>query len=42
MRDEWAVSRGRAVAADKEGLHMSEAERAAFARWMTELRPNFA
>jgi hypothetical protein len=25
----------------KEGLHMTEAERAAFARWMAELRPNF-
>src|SRR5882757_3816213 len=42
MRDEWAVEPEDVLwRRTKEGLHMTEAERAAFARWMAELRPNF-
>jgi glycerol-3-phosphate dehydrogenase len=52
MRDEWAVEAEDVLwRRTKEGLHMTEAERAAFARWMVELgmaelgmaelRPNF-
>src|SRR5229473_6810620 len=42
MRDEWAVEPEDVLwRRTKEGLHMTEAQRAAFARWMAELRPNF-
>ncbi len=42
MSDEWAAEPDDVLwRRTKEGLHMSEAERAAFARWMAELRPNF-
>jgi glycerol-3-phosphate dehydrogenase len=42
MRDEWAVEPDDILwRRTKEGLHMSEAERAAFGQWMAELRPNF-
>jgi glycerol-3-phosphate dehydrogenase len=42
MREEWAVDAEDVLwRRTKEGLHMSEAERAALARWMAELRPNF-
>ena len=42
MRDEWAVEPDDVLwRRTKEGLHMTAAERAAFARWMIELRPNF-
>ena len=41
MRDEWAVEPDDVLwRRTKEGLHMSEAERAAFGQWMAELRPN--
>src|SRR5216683_1230581 len=43
MRDEWAAEPDDVLwRRTKEGLHMTEAQRAAFARWMAELRPNFA
>jgi hypothetical protein len=42
MREEWAVEPEDVLwRRTKEGLHMSAAQRAAFAGWMTELRPNF-
>jgi glycerol-3-phosphate dehydrogenase len=42
IRDEWAVEPDDVLwRRTKEGLHMSAAERAAFARWMADLRPNF-
>ncbi|CAN5888391.1 glycerol-3-phosphate dehydrogenase [soil metagenome] len=42
MRDEWAVEADDVLwRRTKEGLHMTEAERAAFALWMAEQRPNF-
>jgi len=42
MREEWAVEPDDVLwRRTKEGLHMSEAQRAAFGRWMAELRPNF-
>lgn len=42
MRDEWAVDPEDVLwRRTKEGLHMTEAQRAEFARWMAELRPNF-
>jgi glycerol-3-phosphate dehydrogenase len=42
MRDEWAVEPDDVLwRRTKEGLHMSEAERAAFGQWMAQLRPNF-
>ncbi len=42
IRDEWAVEAEDVLwRRTKEGLHMTAAERAAFARWMAELRPNF-
>jgi glycerol-3-phosphate dehydrogenase len=42
IRDEWAVEAEDVLwRRTKEGLHMTEAERAAFARWMAEQRPNF-
>jgi glycerol-3-phosphate dehydrogenase len=42
MRDEWAVEPDDVLwRRTKEGLHMSAAERAAFAQWMAGLRPNF-
>jgi glycerol-3-phosphate dehydrogenase len=42
MRDEWAVEPEDVLwRRTKEGLHMTAAERTAFARWMVELRPNF-
>jgi len=43
IREEWAVEPDDVLwRRTKEGLHMSEAERAAFGQWMAELRPNFA
>jgi len=43
MRDEWAVEPDDVLwRRTKEGLHMTAAERTAFARWMAELRPNVA
>jgi glycerol-3-phosphate dehydrogenase len=42
MAEEWAVEPDDVLwRRTKEGLHMSEAERAAFGQWMAELRPNF-
>ena len=42
IREEWAVEPDDVLwRRTKEGLHMSEAQRAAFGRWMAELRPNF-
>ena len=42
IRDEWAVEAEDILwRRTKEGLHMTEAERDAFARWMAEQRPNF-
>jgi glycerol-3-phosphate dehydrogenase len=42
IRDEWAVEVEDVLwRRTKEGLHMTEAERDAFARWMAEQRPNF-
>ena len=42
MRDEWAVEPDDVLwRRTKEGLHMTADERAAFAAWMAELRPNF-
>jgi glycerol-3-phosphate dehydrogenase len=42
MREEWAVEPDDVLwRRTKEGLHMSEAQRAAFAAWMAEMRPNF-
>ena len=42
VRDEWAVEAEDVLwRRTKEGLHMTEAERERFARWMAELRPNF-
>ena len=42
VRDEWAVEAEDVLwRRTKEGLHMTEAQRAQFARWMAELRPNF-
>ena len=42
MREEWAVESDDVLwRRTKEGLHMSEAERAAFSAWMAEMRPNF-
>ena len=41
MRDEWAFEANDVLwRRTKEGLHMTAAEREAFARWMAELRPN--
>ena len=41
MRDEWAVEAEDVLwRRTKEGLHMTEAERERFARWLAELRPN--
>ena len=42
IRDEWAVEAEDILwRRTKEGLHMTEAERDAFARWMADQRPNF-
>ena len=42
VRDEWAVEADDVLwRRTKEGLHMTAAERDAFARWMAEQRPNF-
>jgi glycerol-3-phosphate dehydrogenase len=42
MRDEWAFEANDVLwRRTKEGLHMTAAEREAFARWMAEPRPNF-
>jgi glycerol-3-phosphate dehydrogenase len=42
MRDEWAVEAEDVLwRRSKEGLHMTEAERVEFARWLSEQRPNF-
>ena len=42
IRDEWAVDAEDILwRRTKEGLHMTAAERDAFARWMIEQRPNF-
>jgi glycerol-3-phosphate dehydrogenase len=42
MQEEWAVEPDDVLwRRTKEGLHMTEAERAAFGLWMAELRPNF-
>ncbi|MBI3197766.1 MAG: glycerol-3-phosphate dehydrogenase [Rhodospirillales bacterium] len=42
IRDEWAVDPEDVLwRRTKEGLHMTAAERDAFARWMIEQRPNF-
>jgi glycerol-3-phosphate dehydrogenase len=41
MRDEWAVEPDDVLwRRTKEGLHMTAAERDAFAHWMQDLRPN--
>jgi len=41
VRDEWAVEAEDVLwRRTKEGLHMTQAEREAFARWLAELRPN--
>jgi glycerol-3-phosphate dehydrogenase len=41
MREEWAVKPDDVLwRRTKEGLHMSPAERAVFAQWMQDLRPN--
>ena len=43
VRDEWAVEAEDVLwRRTKEGLHMTEAERERFARWLAELRPNSA
>jgi glycerol-3-phosphate dehydrogenase len=43
VRDEWAVEAEDVLwRRTKEGLHMTLAEREAFARWLAELRPNSA
>ena len=43
VRDEWAVEAEDVLwRRTKEGLHMTEAERQRFARWLAELRPNSA
>jgi glycerol-3-phosphate dehydrogenase len=43
VRDEWAVDAEDVLwRRTKEGLHMTQAEREAFARWLAELRPNSA
>ena len=42
VRDEWAVEAEDVLwRRTKEGLHMTEAQRTEFARWMDEQRPNF-
>jgi glycerol-3-phosphate dehydrogenase len=42
VRDEWAVEAEDVLwRRTKEGLHMTQAERERFARWLAELRPNF-
>jgi len=42
MREEWAHEADDVLwRRTKEGLHMTERQRADFARWMAELRPNF-
>ena len=42
IRDEWAVEPDDILwRRTKEGLHMIQSERDAFARWMVEQRPNF-
>ena len=42
IRDEWAVDADDILwRRTKEGLHMSQAERDAFALWLAEQRPNF-
>ena len=42
VHDEWAVDPDDVLwRRTKEGLHMTVAQRAEFARWMAELRPNF-
>lgn len=42
VRDEWAVDAEDVLwRRTKEGLHMTEGQRDAFARWMQEQRPNF-
>jgi glycerol-3-phosphate dehydrogenase len=42
ISDEWAVEAEDVLwRRTKEGLHMTEAQRADLARWMAELRPNF-
>jgi glycerol-3-phosphate dehydrogenase len=41
MRDEWAVEPDDVLwRRTKEGLHMTSAQRAAFAEWMKSQRPN--
>ena len=43
VRDEWAVEAEDVLwRRTKEGLHMTQAEREQFARWLAELRPNSA
>jgi glycerol-3-phosphate dehydrogenase len=43
VRDEWAVEAEDVLwRRTKEGLHMTQAERERFARWLAELRPNSA
>jgi glycerol-3-phosphate dehydrogenase len=42
IRDEWAVEPDDVLwRRTKEGLHMSPTQRASFAEWMAEMRPNF-
>jgi glycerol-3-phosphate dehydrogenase len=42
IRDEWAIEPEDVLwRRTKEGLHMTAAERDAFARWMVDQRPNF-
>ena len=42
IRDEWAVEAEDVLwRRTKEGLHMTSAERDAFARWIADQRPNF-
>ena len=42
IADEWAVEADDVLwRRTKEGLHMTESQRLAFARWLAELRPNF-
>jgi glycerol-3-phosphate dehydrogenase len=43
VRDEWAVDAEDVLwRRTKEGLHMTQAERERFARWLADLRPNSA
>jgi glycerol-3-phosphate dehydrogenase len=42
VRDEWAVEADDVLwRRTKEGLHMTKSQRAEFAQWLAELRPNF-